>query len=164
MLKIGKRPSANGYGIFAKMDIKAGELVLEWKGSIIYSYAKAKSFSEEDWNHMVQFGNERYLNPRGIGRFVNHSCEPNGWVRIEGNRLFLVALRNIKKGEEVTFDYSTTMDEDDWEMDCRCGSKNCRERIRDFKYLPKKLRERYIRLKIVPEYAINSAMRKPKAH
>lgn len=63
-------------------------------------------------------------------------------------------MRDIKKDEECTFDYSTTMDEDDWEMDCSCGSKNCRHQIRDFKYLPKKLQEKYIEMGIIPDYIV----------
>jgi hypothetical protein len=44
------------------------------------------------------------------------------------------------------------MDEDEWEMDCKCKSKNCRKRIRDFKYLPKEIQEKYLRLGIIPKY------------
>lgn len=63
-----------------------------------------------------------------------------------------MAIKDIEKGEEITWDYSTTMDEDIWEMDCNCGSKKCRKRIRDFKYLPKEIKERYVKLGIVPDY------------
>lgn len=69
----------------------------------------------------------------------------------------LVAIRPIASGEEITWDYSTTMSEDDWEMDCNCGAPSCRKRIRDFKYLPPKLREHYQVLGIVPEYVLEPA-------
>ena len=44
------------------------------------------------------------------------------------------------------------MNEDNWEMNCKCGSKNCRKIIKNFKYLPKKIQQKYIKLKIVPDY------------
>ena len=70
------------------------------------------------------------------------------------NQAILVAIKNIQKGEEITLDYSTTMDEDDWELDCQCPSKNCRKKIRDFKYVPKEVQRRYIILGIVPKYIL----------
>jgi hypothetical protein len=64
----------------------------------------------------------------------------------------LVALRDIEAGEEVTWDYSTTMFEDDWEIECLCGAYNCRGRIREFRYLPDDIKRKYISFGIVPEY------------
>ncbi|MBI2670644.1 hypothetical protein HYX18_01530 [Candidatus Woesearchaeota archaeon] len=55
---------------------------------------------------------------------------------------------------EITFGYSTFMDENGWEMDCNCESKNCRKRIKGFKYLPKEIQQRYLTLGIVPEFII----------
>jgi hypothetical protein len=46
------------------------------------------------------------------------------------------------------------MDEDEWEMDCICGSEKCRKRIRDFKYLPKSIQQYYAHLGIVPKYIL----------
>lgn len=83
--------------------------------------------------------------------FFNHSCAPNAGLKIDG-KVFLIAIQNIANGDEITWDYSTTMDADDWEMDCNCGSKNCRGRIRDFKYIPQDTQKRYLDLGIVPEY------------
>ena len=71
----------------------------------------------------------------------------------------LVAIMDIHEGEEITWDYSTTMNEDDWEMDCVCGSKNCRGRIRDFKYLPENVQQKYINLRIVPKYILENLKR-----
>ncbi|HZZ43123.1 MAG TPA: hypothetical protein VFE58_09305, partial [Tepidisphaeraceae bacterium] len=64
----------------------------------------------------------------------------------------LVAIRDIEEGEELYFDYSTTMDEDDFEMVCRCGTKGCRGVVRDFKHLPGELKKRYVGLGVVPGY------------
>lgn len=72
------------------------------------------------------------------------------------------ANKNFKAGEEITWDYSTTMDEDKWEMDCVCQSKNCRKRIKDFKYLPKEIQQKYIKLGIVPDYILENLKRNPE--
>ena len=64
----------------------------------------------------------------------------------------LGAVRDIAAGEQVTFDYSTTMDEDDFELDCLCGSPNCRGRVSDFKHLPADRRWFYADRGVVPRY------------
>ena len=54
---------------------------------------------------------------------------------------------------EITWDYSTTMDEPGWELECRCGNQNgCRKQITSFQYLPKERQKYYIDLGIVPTY------------
>jgi len=95
----------------------------------------------------------------GLDDFFNHPCNPNSGLKIQNGKAILVAIKNIKSGEEITWDYSTTMNEDDWEMDCVCGSKNCRGRIRDFKYLPENVQQKYINLRIVPKYILENLKR-----
>jgi len=65
-----------------------------------------------------------------------------------------MAIRNIKEGEELSFDYSTTMDEDGWEMDCLCGDPACRNKVRDFRHLTPSLQDRYISLGVVMPYIV----------
>ena len=71
--------------------------------------------------------------PESIENFLNHSCEPNGYIDFQD--LTFRALRNIKMGEELTFNYLTT----EWDMankfDCECLSKYCFKKIKGFKYL-----------------------------
>jgi len=81
------------------------------------------------------------------GVFVNHSCDPNTGVRDD---VRLVALRDLIAGEEIRYDYSTTMDEDHWTLQCRCGSRGCRGVVRDFKWLPKDTKLHLLRQNIVP--------------
>src|SRR5262249_6805006 len=62
--------------------------------------------------------------------FLNHSCEPNlGFVK---GSLTLYALRRIEPGEELVFDYSTTMNEPGWLIRCRCRTLSCRRKIRSY--------------------------------
>ena len=142
----------NGKGVFANKKFRSGEIIFEFHGKF-FTYEKLPTPYNEVEDHYVQIGKSLYMGPSGgIDDFFNHSCAPNTGLKINGKKVFLIAIEDIMSGDEITWDYSTTMDEDDWEMDCECGSKNCRGRIRDFKYLPQDTRKRYLELGIVPEY------------
>jgi hypothetical protein len=142
----------NGKGVFADKDFDKGEIILEFRGKF-FTYEELPTPYNEVEDHYVQIDKNLYMGPSGnIDDFFNHSCVPNTGLKIDGKKVFLIAVSNIKKGDEITWDYSTTMDEDDWEMDCQCGNKNCRGRIRDFKYLPPDIQKKYSDLGIVPEY------------
>jgi SET domain-containing protein len=90
------------------------------------------------------------MGPSGeVDNFFNHSCDPNAGLKITATKAVLVAIKDISLGQEITWDYSTTMDEDDWEMNGNCGSNNCSGKIRDFKYLPPEIQQKYLTLDIV---------------
>jgi len=59
--------------------------------------------------------------------FINHSCNASVWFHPTENKF--LARRDIKKGEEVTYDYGTTECNPKWTMDCRCALDCCRGRI-----------------------------------
>ena len=146
------KKSKNGQGVFANKNFKKGEKIVEFTGKLLAYEEFPKHYIPLE-EHCVQIGRNIYLGPSGgIDDFFNHSCAPNSGLLIKGKKAFLIAIKNIKKGNEIAWDYSTTMDEDCWEIKCSCGSKNCRKKIRDFKYLDKKLQQKYIKLGIVPEY------------
>ncbi len=153
-MKLELRKSIKGQGVFTLQDIKKGFKILEFKGKIFkrqelpFPYDKVK-------DHYVQITKNLYLGPSGdLDDFINHSCNPNSGIKIGGKKVFLISIKNIKKGQEITWDYSTTMDEDDWTMKCFCENKNCRKIIRDFKYIPKLIRDKYIKLGVVPDYVL----------
>lgn len=142
----------NGKGVFANKNFKSGEIIFEFHGKF-FTFEELPTPYNEVEDHYVQIGENLYMGPSGgIDDFFNHSCAPNAGLKIDDKKVFLVAITDIKNGDEITWDYSTTMDEDDWEMNCECDSKNCRGRIRDFKYLPPEIQKKYLNLGIVPEY------------
>jgi hypothetical protein len=93
------------------------------------------------------------MEPLGFIRFLNHSCSPNSGFKIRGKEARLVAIKDISAGDEVTFDYSTTMHKDKWSLKCNCGNRKCRGLITNFDTLTKSLQNRYKKLGIVPRYA-----------
>jgi uncharacterized protein len=136
-----------GLGVFANRTIAAGERILAFGGPVI-DFAETKRRGE--WECMaVQIGPNRYIDTQPPGVFVNHSCAPNAGIRHDTH---LVALREIQKGEEIRFDYSTTMQEQSFTMRCRCGAPECRGFVRDFSTLPQQLRERYLAQGIVMSF------------
>lgn len=142
-------------GIFASRNIKKGEEIIRFKGKL-FTYQQLPTPYNKVEDHYVQIDKNLYMGPSGdYDDLFNHSCNPNSGLKIKNGKIILIAIKNIKKGEEITWDYSTTMDEDDWEMDCKCCSKKCRGRIRDFKYLSKKIQQKYTKLGIVPKFILN---------
>ncbi len=111
-----------GLGIFAKNSIRKGEKILEFLGPII----KRNQITGKKALHgyPIQIGDNKYIDTQKPGVLVNHSCNPNAGIK---NDKILIAIKNIYIDEEIRFDYSTTMDEDDWTMKCKCHQKNCRK-------------------------------------
>lgn len=151
------KKSRNGKGLFAVKDFDKQDTLLEIKGVLIFCYEE-DDLDEKTRSNTIRFDGEMYLSPKGeLGDFVNHSCEPNSKIFKNKGKLYLVAIKNIAKGEEITFDYSTIIASDDfWTMKCNCGSTTCRGTIGQFKKLPKKLRDKYLSLKMVPRYILNN--------
>lgn len=149
-----------GKGMFTRVPISQNEIISKFEGDL-FTCQEILKIGKDFLDCCLQIDNDLYMKQKTLD-FINHSCNPNCWIQIKGQRAFLVAFREIQKGEELTFDYSTTMDEDYWEMDCNCQSINCRKRIRDFKYLPEEIQENYIQKGIIPKYILEKLKHKSK--
>lgn len=130
-------------GIFAKRDIRKGEVIFIFKGKKKEDkYDKERSKIGQNW---LGFGENIWLDPKNdsFGRYINHSCDPNAGIK---GKVTFVAMRKIKKGEEITFDYSISEADPYWRLDhnCRCGCKNCRKIIRSVESLTKDIFKRYL--------------------
>jgi hypothetical protein len=147
----------HGRGAFAPAPITAGTLILTFTGPLLrYADTTADTLA-------LQIGPDLYIGESGgADDCVNHSCEPNAAVRIQGSGAALYALRDIAAGEEVFFDYSTILDEDDFTMSCLCGTPSCRKIIGDGKDLPEDVWGRYRSLGILAEYVMASREKKSR--
>ena len=132
-----------GKGIFAKENLAKGTIILKIKGPHL-NFTETLEMNEE--SYCLQVGIDQYIIPQGSFRYSNHSCDPNAGINF---RFELVALRDIRRGEEICWDYSTSMLERHWTMDCNCGSPLCRALIADFDLLPKQIQQFYRRKGIV---------------
>ncbi len=149
------KKSKHGKGVFAKKPFKPGQTILHIVGKLI-TCDEDDDLDEETRSNTYRFNKDLFLSPKGrIGNYFNHSCEPNAKVIKKDNKLFITAVRQITIGEEIVFDYSTVLAPDDfWEMNCDCGSTLCRKTIKQFRTLPKKTREKYLSLGMVPKHIL----------
>ena len=133
-----RRSGVHGKGVFALQDIAEGETIIEYVGEII-SWDEAQDrhpHDPNDPNHTFYFhvNEDRVIDALYGGnssRWINHSCGPNCEADEENDRIFIKALRNIKTGEELNYDYGLIIDEPytkklKAEYPCWCGSANCR--------------------------------------
>jgi hypothetical protein len=147
----------NGQGLTAAQAFLPGRVITQITGRIV-SPDTVWEIGGTFMDNCFRFGPETYLDPGdGAGRYLNHSCNPNAAVHKVGNRLLLVAVRQIRRGEEIVIDYSTTLGDDDiWTMRCRCGSAICRKTIRNLGSLPEAVRARYMERGMVPRYIVRT--------
>lgn len=166
MDRLELRESRHGRGVYALKAFSPGELILLFHGDVITEDQLPVPYPC-DFDYFLQIGPGRYLGPSGgIDDFVNHSCHPNAGVLITPARVTLIAVSHIRPGDQVTFDYSLTMDAFPYEMVCLCGSKFCRHVVRNFVDLPRALQLHYERMGLVPAYIaekMNDATRPPVA-
>ena len=132
-----RRSGVHGKGVFAVAPLKKGEVVIEYVGEII-DWEEALDRHPHDPqqpDHTFYFHLETGLvidaNVDGnAARWINHSCAPNCEADEVEGRVFIKALRNIKPGEELNYDYGLTIDERytpalKKKFACHCGAKQC---------------------------------------
>ena len=125
------RPIANGKiagkGAYALQSIPAKRKIGDLGGVIITMKEAMRLIKDLKVINCVELDNNLALNasanPNDM-RFINHSCGPNTFMRVMKDRVEFYALKNIKKGEELSCDYGET--HHDGKLPCRCGAKNCR--------------------------------------
>jgi SET domain-containing protein len=144
------RECALGRGLFADRAYRTGEEILRFQGRTV-SQTEVEQMGTDEC-YMIQIGPDLYFEPEPPGRYTNHSCAPNAAIKDDYR---LIALADIQPNEQICFDYSTTMSEDNWTMECRCGASNCRGVIRDFGELPGELQRRYLEINAVQSFIVN---------
>jgi SET domain-containing protein len=141
---VARRSPIHGNGVFAADAIARGEHIIQYKGRLM-SHAEADELYGDggETGHTFLFTlNDKYIvdaNRQGnTARWINHSCTPNCRAVIEESpsgdprrdKVMIEAIRNIKPGEELTYDYGIVLEVPHtarlktlWE--CRCGSPKC---------------------------------------
>ena len=125
-VKVAKSKIA-GKGAYALQRIPARKKIGDLGGVIITMKEAMKLIKNLKVINLVELDNDLALNasakPNDM-RFINHSCDPNTYLRVMKNRVEFYALKKIKKGQELSCDYGETHHEGT--LPCRCGAKNCR--------------------------------------
>ncbi|MEX2154307.1 MAG: SET domain-containing protein-lysine N-methyltransferase [Gemmatimonadaceae bacterium] len=133
----------HGRGVYARTAIPKGTRLIEYAGEHIDNAEADRRYEDEKMSrhHTFLF----ILNSRtcidaavggNISRFINHSCDPNCVAWIEGRHIWIDALRDIRAGEELAYDYEYDFlpeyTVEDLEFyGCKCGSRKCRGTIVD---------------------------------
>ncbi|HVT74804.1 MAG TPA: SET domain-containing protein [Candidatus Paceibacterota bacterium] len=139
--------SIEGKGVFAKRDFKKGDTVFLFKGRIYKRVNKDQHDTYANPNS-IGFGKNLWIDPIGKFPFINHSCNPNMGIR---GRVTFVALRDIKKGDELTFDYSIIEADTGWKMkNLEKKGSHFRPVVRSIQFLPLETYKRY--LPNIPRY------------
>ncbi len=120
-----KKSDINGQGLFALKNFKKGEKVYSYKKGKIVNKSGIKSLSKIEKQHLDKIGKDKFEIIEPPGCFINHSCNPN----IYEEKRIGCALRNIKKGEELTIDYGKIAYIEK-PFRCKCGSRNCRKIVK----------------------------------
>lgn len=103
--RIGR--ARTGFGLFATAPIKKRSRVVEYKGRLLNTEQANKRLSRGS-RYLYEINSRWTLDgtPRSnISRYINHSCNPNCQTTTVKRRVFVFTLRNIKPGEEITYDY-----------------------------------------------------------
>ena len=161
-----RRSGVHGKGVFALQDLAEGETLIEYVGEVI-SWDEAQDrhpHDPKDPNHTFYFhvNEDRVIDALFGGnssRWINHSCNPNCEADEDNDRIFIKAIRNIKAGEELNYDYGLIIDEPytkklKAEYPCWCGAKNCRGTLlspKDRKDTPKTPKQKKAKTKDKPK-------------
>lgn len=165
MKKIEIRDSGiEGKGLFASEPIKAGERIQYIRGPMFKKVVKGNDEAMAIMNS-IGVGRYSWIDTDGTPfRYINHSCEPN--AAVVGTKM-VVAMKDIKMGEEITIDYSMTDADPFWHMDCSCATNTCRKKIasiqtvppevfkRHMPYIPKNFQRIYLRDYVSSQLGIN---------
>ena len=110
---VRRRSGISGWGVYAGQSIDEDTRIVEYKGQLV---PQAEAWRRElrylprqrIWLFTI---NTRWARDAAFGgnvaRYLNHACDPNCYVDIEGHHIWIRASRKIRKGEELTYDYNT---------------------------------------------------------
>ncbi len=134
-----KKSKVHGSGIFVTKNIKKNTKIIEYIGQKITkaegdrrSEKRIKKYldSRTDGSVYIFELNKKYDidgTPKyNKARYINHSCDPNCEVDIVDNKIWISSIKNIKKGDELSYDYGYEFDPKDFnDHVCKCGAKKC---------------------------------------
>lgn len=143
------KETSTGKGVFATKDIPPHTILMRVTGDLL-DFAATKYLGTKE-SYTLQIEMDRYMLTKPPFCFVNHCCNPNTALDAD---LFLYTLKTIKAGEQICWDYSTSMLERSWTMRCNCGASNCRRLITDFDLIPREIQQQYLRLGIVLPFIV----------
>ena len=136
-----------GTGVFSSARFSPGEVILKIDDSRIVTDADPLDPAKGEFEHHCDYlAHGKVVLMQPPERYINHRCAPNTFMRTIAGDRYVVALREIRPGEEITYDYCINGDGDTvW--DCSCGSPECRRHhLSGFFHQPMDVQARYLAL------------------
>src|SRR5687767_13458385 len=143
------KDSRFGKGIFTTIDLPPKTILFQITGKPLTFEETVKLGHDECYS--LQVGMDKYIIPNHPFHLSNHCCQPNCGIN---RKMEFITLREINAGEELCWDYSTSMMERHWTMQCDCGYHDCRHIIGDFDMLPPHIQERYLHMGVVLPFIV----------
>ena len=118
-----RRSKIHGWGVYATHAIPKNTRIIDYAGEKISnqeSLKRERRYRKHGHVWCFKLTNRTVIDAAvggNIARFINHACEPNCYTRVIGDTIWIIAARNIRKGEELTYDYST---DGEGSIPCRC--------------------------------------------
>lgn len=114
-------------GCYTTATIRKGTYVVEYTGPRISRDRADEIYDSRSMTYLFGVGEgEEIIDGHGTAMFINHSCDPNCETTEIDGRVWIVAIRDIKAGEELTYDYMLYDGAEDDPAPCHCGAKECR--------------------------------------
>ena len=125
-----KKSKIDNRGLYAATNIKKNTKIIEYKGKIITVKETETNPKFDNDKAIYLFNLNKKYDLDGdfkynTARLINHSCDPNCEVDGVGLKLWIYAVKDIKKNDELTYDYGFSFDKDYKDFPCRCGAKKC---------------------------------------
>lgn len=119
--KLAVKRTATGLGLFALEAIPAGKRIIEYTGPLILNEEVEKRRGKYFFGINTKWSIDG--SPRSnTARYINHSCRPNASAFVSGRRVWVWSKRNIKAGEELTYDYGKEYFDDQIKpKGCKCS-------------------------------------------
>ncbi|OQA67410.1 MAG: SET domain protein [Candidatus Diapherotrites archaeon ADurb.Bin253] len=136
LLYIVRNSKVHGKGVFARKDIPKGTKIIEYVGNIVSSKEGLRIYEEQLKKsketgvgavYIFQLNRKQDIDgdvPWNPAKYINHSCNPNCKYKIINNHIWIFSIRDIKKGEELNYDYDYDLDNYQDHL-CKCNSKDC---------------------------------------
>ena len=125
-----KKSNIDKRGLYASKNIKSGTKIIDYIGKLISTKETETNPKFDNKKDIYLFNLNSKYDLDGdyswnTARLINHSCNPNCEVEGKGLKLWITTIQDIKKGEELSYDYGFGYDVDYKQFPCKCGSQNC---------------------------------------
>lgn len=138
-----KKSRISGKGVFSSRSFRKGQVILEMDDSHVVT-DPSKVTKEQHEFELDYLSDGKIVVMQVPERYINHSCDPNSYVKTVNGIRKVFAMRDINKGDEIVGDYSIN-GYNEGTFKCRCGSENCRLVYRgNFFKLPRALQKKYL--------------------